>query len=84
MKDEKKITVYFTDGTDLQFEFPNQADGDANIATAIRKTLNENQLVLEVEGAMYTIPYNNVKYIRVSPCPDKLPDTAILGVRLKD
>ncbi len=84
MKDERRITVYFTDGSDLEFEFPMQADDDANVATAIRKTLNENQLILEVEGAMYTIPYNNVKYIRLSPCPDKLPDTAILGVRLKD
>jgi len=83
MSDERRMIIYFTDGTDLQFEFPIQEDEQANIATAIRRTLNENQLVLEVEGAMYTIPYDNVKYIRVSPCPDKLPDTAILGVRLK-
>ena len=84
MKEDHRITIYFTDGTDLQFEFPTQADNTQNIATDIRKTLNENQLILEVENAMYAIPYNSVKYIRVSPCPDKLPGTAILGVRLKD
>jgi len=84
MQEDRRITIYFTDGTDLQFEFPIQADSTQNIATGIRKTLNENQLILEVENAMYAIPYNSVKYIRVSPCPDKLPDTAILGVRLKD
>jgi hypothetical protein len=52
--------------------------------TALLGTLKEQLLVIEVEGAMYTIPYNNVKYIRVSPCPDKLPETAITGARLRE
>jgi hypothetical protein len=84
MKNDRRITIAFTDGTDMQFEFPKQIDDASKIATALRKTLSENQLVLAVEGAMYTIPFSNVKYIRVSPCPDKLPETAILGVRLKE
>ena len=84
MQENRSITIYFTNGTDMQFEVPVKADSAQNIATLIRKSLNENQLILEVENAMYAIPYNNVKYFRVSPCPDKLPDTAILNVRLKD
>jgi hypothetical protein len=84
MKDDRRITIAFTDGTDMQFGFPKQIDDPSQIATMLRKALSENQLVLAVEGAMYTIPYNNVKYIRVSPCPAKLPDTAILGVKLAE
>lgn len=84
MTDDRRIIIAFTDGTDMQFEYPKQIDTTNNIGTIVRQVLNENQLVLEVEGAMYAIPFNNVKYIRVSPCPAKLPDTAIKGVRIKD
>ena len=84
MKNDRRITIAFIDGTDMQFEFPKQIDDPSKIVTALRGTLREQMLVIEVEGAMYTIPYNNVKYIRVSPCPDKLPDTAITGAPLKE
>ena len=82
MGKDRRITIYFTDGSDLQFEFPVQIDDPSQIGTMVRKALAENQLVLEVEGAMYAVPYANVKYVRVSPCPAKLPDSAITGVRL--
>ena len=84
MSKDRRITIHFTDGKDLQFEFPVQIDDPGQIGTMVRKALAENQLVLEVEGAMYAVPYANVKYNRVSPCPDKLPETAIKGVRLAD
>ena len=84
MKENRLITIAFTDGTNMQFEFPKQIDDPSQIASVLRKAMTEDKLVLAVEGAMYTIPYNNVKYIRVSPCPDKLPDTAVLNVRIKE
>ena len=84
MRNDRKITIHFTDGKDLQFEFPAQIDDPSKVGTMVRKALTENQLILEVEGAMYAVPYANVKYIRVSPCPERLPDTAIRGVRLAD
>lgn len=82
MSKDRRITIYFTDGSDLQFDFPTQIDDPSQVGTMVRKALAQNQLVLEVEGAMYAVPYANVKYVRVSPCPEKLPDTAIKGVRL--
>lgn len=84
MNEDRRIIIAFTDGTDMQFKFPKQFDDPNKIVSTLRKTLDENQLVLAVEGAMYTIPYNNIKYIRVSPCPPKLPDTAILEVRIEE
>ncbi len=84
MKEKRWMTIFFTDGTKLEFDFPKQIDEPSKIGTMLRKALNENQLILEVEGIMYTIPFVNVKYIRVFPCPEKLPDTAIRGVKLTD
>ena len=78
------MTIFFTDGTKLEFDFPKQIDEPSKIGTMLKKALNENQLILEVEGIMYSIPFVNVKYIRVFPSPEKLPDTAIRGVKLVD
>jgi hypothetical protein len=84
MESTRWMTIFFTDGTDLKFDFPKQIDDTSKIGTMLKKALNENQLILEVEGTMYTIPFVNIKYIRVYPCPEKLPDTAIQGVKLID
>jgi hypothetical protein len=84
MKSKRWMTIFFTDGTKLKFDFPKQRDDTSNIGAMIQKALNQNQLVLEVERTMFTIPFVNVKYIQVYPCPDKLPDTAIRGAKLVD
>ena len=34
-----------------------------------------NQLAIEIEGELFVIPMNNVKYLQVNPAPEKLPDT---------
>jgi len=84
MKSKRWMTIFFTDGTKLKFDFPKQRDDTSNIGAMIKKTLNQNQLILEVEGTMFTIPFVNVKYIQIYPCPEKLPDTAIRGAKLVD
>ena len=84
MENTRWMTIFFTDGTNLQFDFPKQIEDTSKIGTMIKKALNENQLILEVEGTMYTIPFVNIKYIQIYPSPEKLPDTAIHGVKLID
>jgi hypothetical protein len=84
MKNKRWMTIFFTDGTKLKFDFPKQRDDTSNIGAMIKKAMNQNQLILEVEGTMFTIPFVNVKYIQVYPCPEKLPDTAIRGAKLVD
>ena len=79
MEDKRWMTIFFTDGTNLKFDFPRQLDDTSKIGTMLKKALNEKQLVLEVDDMMFTIPFVNVKYIQVYPCPEKLPDTAIRG-----
>ena len=82
MDDKRWMTIFFTDGTKIKFDFPKQAEDTSNMGAMIKKVLNENQLVVEVEGFLYTIPFVNVKYIQVYPCPEKLPATAIQGGKL--
>ncbi|UCD31357.1 MAG: hypothetical protein JSV38_11195 [Desulfobacterales bacterium] len=84
MKGKRWMTIFFTDGTKLKFDFPKQRDDTSNIGAMIKEAMNQNQLILEVESTMFTVPFVNVKYIQIYPCPEKLPDTAIRGVKLID
>ncbi len=84
MENRRILSIHFTDGTDMNFEFPIQGDDRSKLGTEILKTMSENNLILDVEGVMYSFPYVNIKYLRVSPCPEKLPRTAILGAQIRD
>ncbi len=78
------MTIYFIDRSTLKFSFPKQTNDPSNLGAMIKKAMNENQLIMEVEGALYTIPLANIKYIHFSPCPEKLPDTAFHHGKLLD
>jgi hypothetical protein len=75
-------TFHFTDGTKLTLRWPRQAGSDpAEIAGTVRKALESDRLMAEVEGRLLIIPVSNVKYIEVSPAPPKLPKGVLLGAR---
>ena len=84
MNTKRWMTIHFNDGSDVRLEFPKQTDDPTNIVTGINKLLKGDHLLVDVEGILYTFPFANIKYIRVSPRPEKLPDTVILGAVLSD
>ncbi|MCP4233198.1 MAG: hypothetical protein GY770_06385 [Aestuariibacter sp.] len=53
------------------------------VVNRIQKALDANQLTLEIDNQLFVIPMNNIKYMQVSPSPDKLPETVIRGGELK-
>ncbi|MEN6519848.1 MAG: hypothetical protein ABFD46_01670 [Armatimonadota bacterium] len=79
-----RMTVYFIDGTNLIVEYPKQAGNDAmTIAASVKKALETDRLALEVDGDLMMIPGQNVKYLRLSPGPDELPEGKVLrGARI--
>jgi hypothetical protein len=56
---------------------------DVLMASRIQKALDANQLAIDVDGEMYVIPMSSVKYLQVTPAPEKLPDSVIRGASLK-
>jgi hypothetical protein len=78
------MSIRFNDASEMRFEFPKQTDDTTNIVTGINKMLKGDHLLVDVEGVLYTFPFANIKYIRVSPLPPKLPDTAIMGAVLSE
>ncbi len=79
-----RLTVFFIDGTDLAFEYPKQAGDDAvTVAGVVKKALELDRLVLEVDGDLVVIAGRSVKYITLSPKPDALPEGKVIrGARI--
>lgn len=82
MEEKRWLTIHFTDGTEMQFDFQVQDLDLSSLGDIMEKSVESNKLILEVEGVMYVFPYTNIKYIRVSPAPDLLPDITVRGVQL--
>lgn len=82
MDKRRWLTIHFTDDTQMKFDFYEQERDDATVEEVTKRILDGRQISLEVEGVLYVFPLANVKYIRVSPCPQKMPDTTIKGVVL--
>lgn len=68
------MTVFFLDGTKVSFRYPRQAGTDpSTIAANVKKAIDSEKLVLEVDGDLLVIPMRSVKYVQVSPAPAHLP-----------
>ncbi len=79
MSDERRMRIYFTDGTDLQLSFEAQVAEESTIATRFKQLLEDGHLTCEVEGSLMLFPLQNIKYIQSSPAPDVLPPNIIRG-----
>jgi hypothetical protein len=76
-------TIYFMDKTKLTLRWPRQAGNDPiEIASTIKKALESDRIMAEVEGRLLIIPVRNIKYIEVSPAPPKLPKGVLLGAEV--
>ena len=77
------LTVFFLDATKVTFRYPRQSGVDpATIATNVKRAIDADKLVLEVDGDLLVIPIKSVKYIQVSPAPPHLPAGVLRQARL--
>ena len=76
-------TIYFMDKTKLTLRWPRQAGSDPfEIAATVKKALESDRIMAEVDGRLLIIPARNVKYIEISPAPSKLPKGVLLGAEI--
>jgi len=48
----------------------------------VKRAIDADKLVLEVDGDLLVIPIRNVKYVQVSPAPAHLPGGVLRQARL--
>jgi hypothetical protein len=82
---KRGMIIHFTDGSRKTLEFPQQiSDSDSTMALRVKDALEARHIVLEAEGALIVIPFDNVKYVQVHPAPKKLPPGVIKGASFQD
>ena len=83
MDKERGIKIHFMDGTTMQLAFPPQAENVYGALIKMKEVIKDRQLMLEVDGALLLMPFENIKYIQVYPVPtDKLPSNVVRGARM--
>jgi len=84
MSDVVRMTVFFLDGTKVSYVYPRQSGSDqAAIVNTVKKAIDAERLVLEVDGDLVVIPIRSVKYIQVTPAPPHLPAGILRRARLR-
>ncbi len=77
------LVIRFMDGSKMTVRYPKQAGNDpTTIVANVRKALEADRLLVEVDGDLLFIPLSNVKYLQVTPAPDILPSTVLRNARL--
>jgi len=83
MPEQRRLIIHFVDGSKKLLEFPQQV-ADASVAAKLQEALEARHLVIEADGALVVIPFENICYLQAYPAPKKLPGYAIKGATFKD
>ena len=84
MKHDRGITIHFTDGTSLGFEFPQQTENIYARQIMTREILAERLLMVESDGALYFVPFDNIRYISAFPATGDVPKNTIRGATVRE
>jgi hypothetical protein len=83
MAEPRRLIIHFVDGSKKLLEFPQQVAEDT-MAARLKEALESRHLVIEADGALVVIPFENIRYLQSYPAPKKLPSYAIKGASFKD
>jgi hypothetical protein len=84
MNDEKKLIIYFNDGTKMDVSFPTQIKNSMGaLVESLKKVLEADKLLIEAEGRLIVIPWSSVKCVEASAIlAAALPFGVIKGARI--
>ena len=75
---QRGLDVHFVNGTSLKISFPKQTEDRYKRKLMLEDLLKKRVLVVEAEGAIHCIPFENVKYMSIYPVGAS--DVADVGV----
>ena len=85
MANQRILTIHFCDGSKLSVEFPQQTSNEAAAQLKLDDVLTQRQMLLEVEGSLVIVPFENVKYLQFHPAPAVVRGhTYVTGATLRD
>ena len=83
MNDDRKVTIHFNNGSQLELTFPVQIKNSTAAAMeGFKKVMETDKLVIEADGRLLVIPWSSIKQLEVTPVPPALPFGAIKGAKI--
>jgi hypothetical protein len=77
------VTFTFLDNSSMKLVWPKQGSKDSRVfASQVKKSLEADMFMAQVEGQLMVIPMRNVKYMVISPAPETLPQGIIRNARI--
>ena len=84
MDDRRELTIHFIDGSKMSVGFPKQAANPTATLHKLNEAMAARQLLVEADGALLMIPFENIKYVQSYPAPESLPAYAIKAASIND
>lgn len=84
MEDKRDLTIHFIDGSKMSLNFPKQADNPTAGLLKLNEALAARHLLVEADGALLLIPFENIKYVQSYPAPPGLPGYTIKAASVGD
>jgi len=84
MQDKRDLTIHFIDGSKMSLTFPKQSDNPAATLHKLNEALAARHLLVEADGALLMIPFENIKYVQSYPAPAGLPGYTIKAASVSD
>lgn len=83
MNEERKLIIHFNNGTKMEVSFPTQIKNSTTaVMEGMKKVLEGDKLVIEVEGRLVVIPWTSIKHVELTPIPSAVPFGCIKGARI--
>jgi len=83
MAQEVTGTIHFMDSSKVSLRWPRQAGTGAQIIAAnVKKALEADRMIVEVDGTRLMISLRNVKYNQLTPSPKELPAGVLRGAQI--
>ena len=84
MSEDRLVTIYFMDGSEMSLAFPDQGGNPLLLAKRVQQAMESNHVGIEVDGKLTVIPKTAIKYLQMASMPEEVPETVIRGARLHD
>jgi hypothetical protein len=84
MNEDRSLTIYFNNGTEMQVAFPAQVKNSLGaLVETLKRVLEADKLVIQTKDRLLVIPWSAVSYVAADGVPpNALPLGSIKGAQV--
>jgi len=83
-KHTRGLSIHFMDGSRIKVSFPQQTEDAYRRKVGVEEIMKRRTIIVEADGAMHVIPFENVKYMTIYPAPELADPSVIKGAAIND